>query len=53
MSARARHVLSLDPTNNLAAYLEGLAHECGGAHERALGGYLAGAGARSVGPRAR
>ncbi|GAA3465610.1 hypothetical protein GCM10018965_037250 [Nonomuraea roseola] len=36
----ARHVLSLDPTNNLAAYLEGLAHECGGAHERALGGYL-------------
>jgi hypothetical protein len=24
----AGHVLSLDPTNNLAAYLEGLAHEC-------------------------
>ncbi|GAA3511082.1 hypothetical protein GCM10023075_73090 [Streptosporangium album] len=36
----ARHVLSLDPTNNLAAYLEGLAHECGGAREQALGGYL-------------
>ncbi|MES4900740.1 MULTISPECIES: tetratricopeptide repeat protein [unclassified Streptomyces] len=32
----ARQVLSLDPDNNLAVYLEGLAHEGGGAHEEAL-----------------
>ncbi|WP_345434709.1 hypothetical protein [Actinoallomurus vinaceus] len=35
----ARHVLSLDPDNNLAAYLEGLAHECGGVREEALRAY--------------
>ena len=34
------HVLSLDPDNNLAAYLAGLAHECGGAHDDALSSYL-------------
>ncbi|MGY0058797.1 hypothetical protein ACWY4P_19975 [Streptomyces sp. LZ34] len=36
----ARHVLSLEPGNNLAVYLEGLAHECGGAHDEALDRYL-------------
>lgn len=36
----AGHVLSLDPDNNLAVYLEGLAHECGGAHDEALTSYL-------------
>ncbi|MDX3225881.1 hypothetical protein [Streptomyces sp. ME19-01-6] len=36
----ARHVLSLDPGNNLAVHLEALAHECGGAHDEALAGYL-------------
>lgn len=32
----ARHVLSLDPDNKLAVYLEGMAHECGGAYDEAL-----------------
>ncbi|NUP38101.1 MAG: hypothetical protein HOY76_14055 [Streptomyces sp.] len=36
----ARHTLSLEPENNLAVYLEALAHECGGAHDEALAGYL-------------
>ncbi len=36
----AGHVLSVDPDNNLAVYLEGLAHECGGAHDEALTSYL-------------
>ncbi len=35
----ARRVLSLDPSNNVAAFLEGLAHECGGAREQALRAY--------------
>ncbi|MFI9505350.1 hypothetical protein [Nocardia sp. NPDC052566] len=35
----ARHVLSVDPTNNLAVFLEGLAHECAGASEMALRAY--------------
>ena len=35
----ARHVLSLDPSNNLAAFIEGLAHECNGAREQALRAY--------------
>lgn len=35
----AGHVLSLDPTNNLAVYLQAVAHEAGGAHEEAVAGY--------------
>jgi tetratricopeptide (TPR) repeat protein len=35
----ARQVLSLDPSNNLAAFVEALAHECGGAREQALRAY--------------
>jgi tetratricopeptide (TPR) repeat protein len=35
----AQHVLSLEPGNNLAVFVEGLAHECGGAHEQASRAY--------------
>lgn len=34
-----RRVRDLDPTNNLAAYAEGLAHECDGSHPDALAAY--------------